>query len=199
MSRWHRSTGPLSRRRYLGWATAGGIVAVAGCLGGSEEADVPAPVSIEGGQACDNCQMVVADHPGPAGQAYYLDDQPADLPDDRENGRAYFCSSWCTYKYVREREQGGPSPNGLYTTDYSTVDYNVVEDAGTAVISAHLDADAFARGVELQYVVDSDVEGAMGASLIGFADESDADSFADEYGGTILEHEDITLQNINTL
>ena len=199
MSRWHRSTESLSRRRYLGVATAGSLVAVAGCLGGSEDEDVPPPVSLDDGQACDNCQMVVADHPGPAGQAYYLDEQPADLPDDRENGRAHFCSSWCTYKYVREHEQGGPSPNGLYTTDYSSVDYDIVEDAGTAVISAHLDAESFARGVELQYVVDSDVEGAMGASLIGFADDTDADSFLDEYGGTILEHEEVTLQNINTL
>jgi copper chaperone NosL len=185
-------SGRLSRRRLLALATAGGAVAVAGCLGGDGE-DVPEPVALEDGQACDQCQMQITNHPGPVGQAYYLDDPPEDLPDDRENGLARFCSSWCTYTYVREHEQGGPSPAGVYTTDYSTVEYELFEDAGATVISAHFAADAFARGSELSYAVNSDVEGAMGPSLVGFSNADDAESFVDEYGGKVLDQSDITL------
>lgn len=186
----------VSRRRLLAAAAAGTAVATAGCLGDSE--DAPDPVALDGGQACDSCDMQIDVHPGPAGQAYYLDDPPADLP-DREDGAAYFCSSQCTYGYTLEREQRGVEPAGVYATDYSAVDWQVFDDDGVAVISAHLDATAFADATELTYVVDSDVEGAMGASLVGFSDGDDAESFADEHGGTLLDHGDVTLETLAAL
>ena len=186
-----------SRRRVLALVAGGSVVALAGCLGGDE--DVPDPVALDGGQSCDNCDMQIEMHPGPVGQAFYLDDPPPTLPDDRDDGIAHFCSSWCTYMYVRENEEHGTEPAGIYTTDYSTVDYEIREDAGTDVISAHLDREAFERAEELSYVVDSDVEGAMGASLIGFSDSDEADEFAEEYDGMVVEHDDITLEMVASL
>lgn len=190
------TSGNLSRRAYLLTATASGVALLAGCLGGGGETTVPDPVDIEDDQACDQCDMRITMHPGPVGQAYYLDDTPEDLPDDREDGHARFCSSSCTYVYTLERD---PSPAGIYTTDYATVDYTVQTDAGTPVIDAHFEADAFADVEELTYVVDSDVEGAMGGSLIGFSESADAEAFRDEYGGELVEHGDVTLELVRGL
>jgi len=193
-----RSREPLSteqsRRTFLSAAAAGSVVLVAGCLG--EETAVPDPVDIEDDQACDQCNMRIAMHPGPVGQAYYLDDMPADLPDDREDGHARFCSAWCTYVYTLERD---PSPAGTYTTDYSSVDYQLQTDGGTTVIDAHFDAEAFADVEGVTYVVGSAVEGAMGGSLIGFTDRGDAEAFADDHGGDLVEHGDVTLELVRGL
>lgn len=192
---WGRPTLALSRRRLLGATAAGVGLALAGCLG-DDEAEIPAPVALDQGQSCDQCNMQIDVHPGPVGQAYYLDDPPDDLPADRENGRAQFCSGWCTYTYVFDRADRGTEPAGSYLTDYSGVDYTLSGAGGTTVISAHLGADAFARAEELTHAVDSDVEGAMGASLIGFSSADDAESFVEDHGGTAVDHEDITRQTV---
>jgi len=191
-----RDRGALQdRRAVLTSLAAGTAIALAGCLG---DEDVPDPVALDDGQSCEQCDMQIDVHPGPAGQAYYLDDPPRDLPDDREDGIAHFCSTWCTYTYVLEREDEA-EPAGIYATDYSTVDYAVEPEGGATVISAHLGAEAFAAVEELSYVVDSDVEGAMGGSLIGFSDADEADAFADEHDGTVVGHGDVTLELVASL
>jgi copper chaperone NosL len=197
----HDNRGPaVSRRRVLGGVTAGAVVALAGCLGdGGGGEDVPEPVALDEGQSCDQCSMQIDVHPGPVGEAYYLDDPPEDLPDGREDGLAHFCSSWCTYTYTFNKAESGPEPAGRYLTDYSTVDYTVTEEGGATVISAHLGADAFARAAELTYAVGSDVEGAMGGSLIGFSDPDDAEAFVEEYGGTVVDSGDITQETVANL
>jgi copper chaperone NosL len=187
-----------SRRRLLGVTTAGALVALAGCLGGDDE-DVPDPVALDEGQSCDQCNMVIDRHPGPAGQAFYLDDPPEELPEGRENGIARFCSSWCTYTYIFRAAENGPEPAGSYLTDYSSVEYAVSEEGGASVITAHLDAAAFAPAEQLTYAVDSNVQGSMGGSLVGFTNADDADAFVDEYGGVVVPHEDITQETVASL
>jgi copper chaperone NosL len=187
----------LSRRRLLGVTTAGAVTAVAGCLGGDE--NVPDPVALDDGRPCDQCSMQVDVHPGPVGQAYYLDDTPGDLPDERENGRAQFCSAWCTYRYIFDRARNGPEPAGSYLTDYSSVDYTVSKEGGATVITAHLGRDAFTRAEKLTHGVDSEVQGAMGGSLIGFSDSGDADRFVQAYGGVAVPHEDVTQEMVAAL
>lgn len=187
----------LGRRHLLALTAAGSLAAVAGCLG---DEDVPDPIALDDGQSCDQCNMQIANHPGPVGQAYYLDDAPErEPPADREDGLAHFCSSWCTYMYVRENEERDAEPAGIYVTDYANVEYELFEDAGATVISAHLEADDFARADELTFTVDSDVEGSMGPSLIGFSDSADAEAFQDEHGGMLLDHDDITLETVGSL
>jgi nitrous oxide reductase accessory protein NosL len=191
----------VTRRTLLTTAAAGAVGTLAGCLGGSEDEEVPAPISLTGGQACDQCNMVIDKHPGPVAQTYYLDDPPSQL-EDREDGHGRFCSTWCLYRFVLDREQSGFEPVGSYATDYSGVDYELDQDAGVTIIDPappHLEAETFERVSELVFVVDSDVEGAMGASLIGFSDEENASAFADEYGGDILEDDDISLVLITAM
>ncbi|CAI50058.1 NosL family protein [Natronomonas pharaonis DSM 2160] len=190
-------SGSLSRRTVLVSAVAGGIGAVAGCLDGDR--DGPDPVSLDDGQACDTCDMLIEMHPGPVGQAFYGDDAPRSLPDDRDDGAAWFCSSTCAYQFILEEEERGHEPAISYGTDYSTVDYTLRDDNGVTVISAHLEADAFADLHDLTFVADSDAEGAMGGSLIGFSDPDDAEAFQSEHGGELLAHDEVTREVLTGL
>lgn len=192
-----RGTAGRTRRTVLTALVAGGAGAVAGCLGGDR--DGPDPVALDSGQECDNCSMRIGMHPGPVGQAFYPDDAPASLPDDRGDGVAWFCSSTCTYGYLLENEERGYEPAVSYGTDYSAVDYELSEDGETTVISAHLGADDFVDLHNLTFVANSGVEGAMGGSLIGFSDPDDASTFTDEHGGELLTHGDVTREALSGL
>lgn len=192
----------IDRRAVLAAAGGGTVVALAGCLGVFDDEDIPEPVSLGEGQACDQCNMIIDRHPGPVGQSYYLDDVPTAL-EDREDGHAHFCSTWCMYSFNLDQEDRGFDVTGSYGTDYSSVEYEIGEDAGALVIDPtphpNLGAEAFERVSELVFVVDSDVEGAMGSSLIGFSVETDASAFADEYSGELLEDDDITFELISAM
>lgn len=175
----------------------GSIGVLAGCLGDDES--TPEPVALDDGQSCDNCGMQIEMHPGPVGEAFYLDDSPSELPDDRDDGIAWFCSTWCLYTFVLNAAQRGTEPAVMYATDYSTVEYDLSEDDGTAVISAHFTAGSLTDVEDLTFVVDSAVQGAMGASLLGFSDMDAAESFASEHGGSLYDHDDVTLEVIETM
>lgn len=190
-------TAGRTRRTVLAALAVGGVGITAGCLGGDR--DGPDPVALNSGQECDNCNMRIEMHPGPVGQAFYGDDAPASLPDDREDGVAWFCSSTCTYNYLLENEERGHEPTVSYGTDYSAVDYELTEEGGATVITAHLGADSFADLHDLTFVANSEVEGAMGGSLIGFSDADDASAFADEHGGELLTHDDVTREVLSGL
>ncbi len=179
-----------TRRVVLGTIAAGAVGGLAGCLGDDEE--VPDPISLdEDGHHCDECNMVIQNHPGPVGQSFYLDDAPPAV-EDREDGIAWFCSSLCMYQFILDHDGQGFEPVGSYGTDYSTVEYDLSEDGGATVITADVNADSFAPTDELTFVVDSDVQGAMGSSLIGFSDEGDANSFASEHDGELYEEDEIS-------
>ncbi|MFA9425437.1 nitrous oxide reductase accessory protein NosL [Natronorubrum sp. A-ect3] len=183
----------VTRRTVLGGVGAVCLGSIAGCLDG-DDASVPDPISIDDDQSCDQCTMVIGNHPGPAGQAHYED--PTEVVDD--DRPAQFCSSLCAYAFTFDNEATA-EPEGIHLTDYSTVDYTVSDDNGSTTISRHLEADDFENASALTLVTDSDVDGAMGASLIPFSDADNADAFQDEYGGDIYDHDDITQELIMSL
>lgn len=174
-----------TRRTFLLGAAAAGSALLAGCVG---DEDVPEPVTLgdPSDQTCDWCDMVIAQHPGPKGQAFFDEDVPAD-----RDGPAAFCSTPCTYNFVLDEEDRGNDPTVIYGTDYSAVDWDLTEDDGAAVITAHLEADDFADVEDLAMVAGSDVEGSMGGSIVGFSSDGDAEAFADEHGGALVTHEQI--------
>ncbi|MCU4924991.1 nitrous oxide reductase accessory protein NosL [Halobacteria archaeon AArc-dxtr1] len=118
--------------------------------------------------------------------------------DDEEDRPAQFCSSVCTYTFLFDNEDD-QEPDVVYLTDYSTVEYTVSDDGDTPEISSHVQADDFERASELTLVVDSEVEGAMGRSMIGFSDPDDADEFQSEHGGDRYEHDDVTRDLVMSL
>ncbi len=183
-------TGP-TRRDVLVATGVAGAAALAGCLGGD---DAPEPVSLDDEQVCDECGMVIEHHPGPVGQAFYDED----LPEGRD-GPAWFCSGTCTYTWVFDQEDRGHEPTIIYATDYSTVDWELSGEDGVTFISAHLEAENQVDVTDLTMVVGSDVHGAMGEELIGFSDRDDAESFADEHGGELVTHDQVTRELIDSL
>lgn len=170
---------PLSRRSVV--AASGGLAAaaLAGCLGGSTvDSEAPAPVSLDNGQACDECGMIIQDYPGPTAQIYF-----ESLHADR-GGPAWFCSGICAYSYRFDRVGEGATPTGTYLTDYSQIEYDL-SDAAEPLISAALAADTFALESELFVVVGSAVRGAMGAGVIPFTVRADAESVVSTHGGSV--------------
>lgn len=189
-------TGP-TRRNLLVGVGIGIAMTCAGCVGDNDQPD---PISIAEGNQCDNCDMSIRTHPGPVGQAFYPDERPTDVPDDRPDGVTRFCSSWCLYAFTLDMSDlESLDPAISYATDYSTVDYGIDESGPTPAITAHFDADSFAPVDELTFVVDSEVTGAMGRSLIGFSDAGEADEFVEDYGGETYTDSDISRQLIQAL
>ncbi|GAB6860147.1 nitrous oxide reductase accessory protein NosL [Haloplanus litoreus] len=182
MSR-HTAVGTTRRRVLLGTAAA---VALAGCSGTD---DRPEPISLSDAGSCDQCGMVIDQHPGPSGQTYYQENSP-----EGHDPPARFCSTICTFRHRYETEPQGWRPQVTYLTDYSAVDYGISESDGTRVISAHLAAETFVPTEDLEVVAGTDVEGAMGPALVPFSDGEDAEAFASEYGGDVIAAEDISQE-----
>ena len=181
----------LGRRRVLLGVAGGASLALAGCLG-DDGSDVD-PIALDGERACDQCGMIVEDHPGPVGQIHFAGDEP-------EGGRpARFCSSTCTYTYRFDAMDEGRDPVATFLTDYSTVDYEVFEEGDDVLFSSHVGADAFAPLSSLTVVAGGDVVGAMGPELIPFSDGDDVDAFRDSYGGTAMDAEDVDRATVDAL
>lgn len=177
---------PLRRRTVL--LGIGASVALAGCQSG----DRPAPVTISADQSCDQCGMVISQHPGPVGQTYYENNDP-----ETHDPPFQFCSTTCTFRHRFAHQDW--TPRVTYLTDYSTVDYDVRQDGERTVISAHLEAETFTPTEQLSVVVGADVQGAMGPALVPFAEQDDADAFAEEYGGDRIAAESISRELVGTM
>ena len=180
-----------SRRRLLAGVGVGLSLAAAGCLG-DESASIT-PISLDGERACDQCGMIIEDHPGPVGQVHFEDDEP-------EGGRpGQFCSSTCTYTYRFDAEDAGRTPLATFLTDYSLVDQEVFREGSDTMFSSHVESEAFSQTTELTVVARSEVVGAMGPELIPFSDDDDVDAFVDEYGGEPMPAEDVERSTLEAL
>ena len=176
----------MSRRTVLAGAGTLAAASVAGCLGGDGSA--PAAVAVTDAAACDECGMVISKHPGPNGEIYWDDAEP-----ETHDAPFWFDSlKQCFFPHYFEGTDAGRSLDAAYVTDYSTVDYSVNTQGGSSYVTSHTDADAFADATELQYVVESDVEGAMGPDFVPFSDPGDAEGFADQYGGAVVSFDEIS-------
>jgi nitrous oxide reductase accessory protein NosL len=180
----------FSRRAVLG-ATAAAAASLAGC-GGSD--DVPDPITIGEEDRCDVCGMVIRNHPGPIAQIFYADNEPAD-----HGNPARFCSAWEAFQYDFNRQDRGWTRQVFYTTDYSSVEYELTTDGGDRFISAHPTAESFAAGASVTFDAGASVLGAMGPDLIGFTDDADARAFADDYGGEVVAFADVTPSIVSEL
>lgn len=112
---------------------------------------------------------------------------------------AWFCSTVCTFDYYFEKEEADRTPVVRYVTDYSSVDYEIVEEGPSLFVTAHLEAGSFVDADETWLVVDSEVRGAMGVSLVPFSDRGDAEEFQGDHGGDVLPFEDVTRQLVDQL
>ena len=177
----------LARRRLLALGGGLAVASLAGCTGGVTDGAAPDPVAIEEGVQCDNCGMVIAMHPGPGGEIFYREQSP----EGQENPARFDSLKSCFFPYRLEHERLDWEITAAYVTDYSSVDYELGEEGGTTYISRHVGADAFSPASEVVYVVGSEVEGAMGPDFMPFSDRDEAESFAGDHGGEIVEYDEI--------
>ncbi|GAB6878390.1 hypothetical protein JCM17823_06640 [Halorubrum gandharaense] len=173
----------------------GCTVAFAGCLGGDDSDDTVdiSPIDLDGEHACDQCGMIVEDHPGPVGQIHFADAEP----EGGDPGR--FCSSTCTYTYRFEAEDDGRDLLATFLTDYSLVEQEVFESGSDKMFSSHVEREAFSLTTELTVVARSDITGAMGPEFIPFSDGTDIDAFVTEYGGEPYDAEDVDRAMLDAL
>jgi len=176
----------VGRRTVLAAGASAAAVALAGCssFGGGS---APEPIALDAGQACDDCGMVIRNHPGPVGQVFFADN----APEGHDNPAHFDALKQCMFPYRLERESRGWTTVAQYVTDYSGVDYTVTTEGGDSYVSSHVEAGAFAPAEDLYYVVESEVRGAMGPDFVPFSAEADATAFAEAYGGEVVEYGDI--------
>ncbi|MEQ9545038.1 MAG: nitrous oxide reductase accessory protein NosL [Marinobacter sp.] len=149
-------------------------VFLTGCSESQEQvSEKPAPVHFESGDECHVCGMIITNFDGPKGQAITA----------REQETRKFCSTRDMFSWALQPENA-KRDHTLYVHDMAQTSWESPDD--TALINAR----------EAFFVVGSDRTGAMGPTLASFASESSAVEFANEYGGEVVEFEDVTMQHL---
>ncbi|MBD3640912.1 MAG: nitrous oxide reductase accessory protein NosL [Marinobacter sp.] len=165
-------------RTKLNWLLAAlAAVTLTACSGNEEQATAkPDPVHFESGDECHVCGMVIANFPGPKGEAITEKDQHV----------RKFCSTKDMFAWMLQPENVNRD-HTLYVHDMAQTEWEHPDD--TALIDAR---DAF-------FVVGSDRTGAMGPTLASFATEDAAHGFMMEHGGEVLKYSEITMEHLNTV
>ena len=134
------------------------------------------PVRFQPGDECHVCGMLIARFPGPKGEAYV----------SRREQPLKFCSTRDLFAWLLQPETAAVV-HSVYVHDMAQTDWAHPEDA--RLIDAR----------SAWYVVGSERLGAMGPTLVSFAERAAARAFADSYGGRLLRFDDITLQLFQSL
>jgi copper chaperone NosL len=151
-------------------------LALSACGGDTATAEPNLPVEITREDDCHVCGMIVAEFPGPKGQAYERGDRRPLM----------FCSTLDMFAYLLQPEAAARVQE-VYVHDMAVTEW---EQPAT---------EAFIDARSAWYVVGHSLRGAMGHTLASFETEEGALAFAAEYGGEALRFEDITLELIASL
>ena len=134
------------------------------------------PVAFHPGDECHVCGMLIARYPGPRGQAYVR----------RRDQPLKFCSTRDLFAWLLQPETAAVVEE-VYVHDMAQTDWAHPQD--TRLIDAR----------SAWYVIGSERRGAMGPTLVSFADRAAALSFADQHGGRLMRFADITLPVLESL
>lgn len=151
-------------RRSSAWA----VVCVPLLLACSQSAQAPlAPIEVTRDTSCSLDGMLLLDFPGPKAQIHY-DQGPVD----------YFCDTVEMFSiYLRPEQQ--KRVRGLFVQDMGRADWNQPQGAWIDARSA-------------VYVQGGKLRGAMGPTLVSFADEAKAREFMAQQGGKLYRFNEIT-------
>lgn len=183
-SSWHHGCRPVTRRSVLAGLVAGGLAVVAGCIGEGDSGAVK-PIALDDGQTCAVCGMVVADHYGPAVQAFY-DSHP-----DGGSGPVPFDSVNEFVTFDAEQSTQGNDRIAAFATDYAQVDVTPIEGADGTYLPTVVSVDAFAPVEELRFVVESELKGAMGFDAMPVSSESVGEDLIADHGGELVDWETV--------
>ncbi|MBU6955628.1 nitrous oxide reductase accessory protein NosL [Hahella sp. HN01] len=150
------------------------LLGLAGCREPDREANAQlAAVDFEPSDECHICGMVIANLPGPKGEALLAD------------GRVFkFCSTYELFTWLLQPENrhlgSAVFVHDMSRTDWNKPDNDHLIDARTA-----------------SYVMGAKVKSGMGASLASFKSKEDAKVFMANNGGRLLDYKQINLDSLN--
>lgn len=152
------------RAMALAWLLAL-VAALSAC---DQKQDIAAvPLEIDRGTSCELDGMLLADYPGPKGQIRYGgQDRPV-----------FFCDTLELLNTLIAGEQVRPV-QGAWVQDMARADWQQPQGAWIDARSA-------------VYVFGSKRHGSMGPTAASFAQEADANKFAEEHGGKVIKFGDI--------
>lgn len=136
--------------------------------GKSDDSSSLAPVEIDLTTACSLDGMLLADYPGPKAQIHYADSAEPD----------FFCDTVEMFAVYLKPEKVR-AVRALLVQDMGKADWNEPRQNWTDAKSAW-------------YVHGSSRHGSMGPTIASFALETDANKFADKFGGKVYKFGDIT-------
>ncbi|MFC6672549.1 nitrous oxide reductase accessory protein NosL [Marinobacterium aestuariivivens] len=164
------------RLRHTGFLALA-IALLAGCNGSNEPKSVAQQaVAIESRDECHLCGMLIANFPGPKGEAYGRG----------ETEVKKFCSTrdlfaWALDPEYRHRVES------IFVHDMAVTPWD------------HPDDETFIDARSAWYVIDHSRPGAMGPTLASFSRQDDARAFAEQYGGKLIGFDEITLETLSQL
>jgi copper chaperone NosL len=161
----HQAQPHPDRRKLL---MALGALLAAACTESGPQTPAVAPLEIDGSTTCALDGMLLADYPGPKAQIHY---EGVARPD-------FFCDTVEMFAIYLKPEKVR-KVTGLFVQDMGRADWQ-------APVGAWIDArQAF-------FVTGSSRHGSMGPTFASFAQLTDAQTFARQYGGEIRKFSEIT-------
>jgi copper chaperone NosL len=159
-------TTALSRRRLLCGACALPLLSLVACSR-EENAAAPMPAEIEANTSCDLDGMMLAEYGGPKAQIHYVG---AAAP-------VFFCDTVEMFATLLRPEQAR-TVRAAFVQDMAKADWDKPRgnwfDAKTGF-----------------YVVGSKRHGSMGPTIASFAAQADAQKFAGQWGGKVLQFAEV--------
>lgn len=142
-----------------------------GCADRGDTDQPRPPVEITRDDQCYLCGMIIADFPGPKGEAYTL-------------GKALkFCSTVDLFTYLLQPEAEAVVRE-VYVHDMAATEWPSPS------------ADTFIDARAAWYVAGHSLRGAMGPTLASFKRQEDAQAFSERFGGRVLRFDEVTLDLI---
>ena len=155
------------------------LVTVIGCSEQSEQQQViHQAVAIESSDECHLCGMLITNFSGPKAELFRKGVTEAD-----GNSVKKFCSTRDMFSFYLDPEN---------KRNVTTI---LVHDMSKAPWDAPNDG-YFIDARKAWYVVGSDKTGAMGKTLASFSAKTDADAFATEFGGTVIDFDAVSYQSL---
>jgi len=155
------------------------LVAVIGCSEQSEQQQViHQAVAIESSDECHLCGMLITNFSGPKAELFRKGVTEAD-----GNSVKKFCSTRDMFSFYLDPENKR-NVTTILVHDMSKAPWNAPNDG------------YFIDARNAWYVVGSEKMGAMGKTLASFSAKTDADAFATEFGGTVIDFNAVSYQSL---
>lgn len=161
----------MNKNRIVKWHTLMVLsFLLIGCNESPQDTMLKQAVAIESSDECHLCGMIIANFPGPKGEAYL----------DGKDDVTKFCSTRDLFSYLLQPENQRQIKQ-VFVHDMSKTPWQQPED--------HYFIDAKTAW----YVIGSSQKGAMGKTLASFGKQDDAQAFSTKFGGKVYQYDDITI------